>query len=81
MYLKKKVQQLEKMTVQPWFLFGATLLDVAAETSVVSIVCQQSKSYVCSCHGKVLSFTIDFGLGFSCSEGSSKVNSSLQVHY
>uniref|UniRef100_H2MTB4 Syntrophin, gamma 2 n=1 Tax=Oryzias latipes TaxID=8090 RepID=H2MTB4_ORYLA len=28
----------------------------------------QSKSYMCSSHGTVLCFTIDFGSGFSCSE-------------
>ncbi|CAF94277.1 unnamed protein product, partial [Tetraodon nigroviridis] len=32
----------------------------------------QSKSYMCSCQGAVLCFTIDFGSGFTCSEGSSK---------
>uniref|UniRef100_A0A8C7YAW8 Syntrophin, gamma 2 n=1 Tax=Oryzias sinensis TaxID=183150 RepID=A0A8C7YAW8_9TELE len=31
----------------------------------------QSKSYMCSSHGTVLCFTIDFGSGFSCSEASS----------
>uniref|UniRef100_A0A1A8I5N9 Syntrophin, gamma 2 n=1 Tax=Nothobranchius kuhntae TaxID=321403 RepID=A0A1A8I5N9_NOTKU len=32
----------------------------------------RSKSYLCSSQGSVLSFTIDFTYGFSCSEGSSK---------
>ena len=41
--------------------------------SWLSIVCQQSKSYTCSSQGNVLCFTIDFGSGFTCSEGSSKV--------
>uniref|UniRef100_A0A3B4UMI4 Syntrophin, gamma 2 n=1 Tax=Seriola dumerili TaxID=41447 RepID=A0A3B4UMI4_SERDU len=32
----------------------------------------RSKSYMCSSQGNVLCFTIDFGLGFTCSEGTSK---------
>ncbi|TKS86320.1 Gamma-2-syntrophin [Collichthys lucidus] len=32
----------------------------------------RSKSYMCSSHGNVLCFTIDFGSGFTCSEGTSK---------
>ncbi|XP_076017143.1 gamma-2-syntrophin isoform X2 [Genypterus blacodes] len=32
----------------------------------------RSKSYACSSQGNVLSFTVDFGSGFTCSEGSSK---------
>uniref|UniRef100_A0AAQ4R2K1 PDZ domain-containing protein n=1 Tax=Gasterosteus aculeatus aculeatus TaxID=481459 RepID=A0AAQ4R2K1_GASAC len=32
----------------------------------------RSKSYMCSSQGSVLSFTVDFGSGFSCAEGSSK---------
>ncbi|XP_071327321.1 gamma-2-syntrophin isoform X5 [Trachinotus anak] len=32
----------------------------------------RSKSYMCSSQGNVLCFTIDFGLGFICSEGTSK---------
>ncbi|XP_063764274.1 gamma-2-syntrophin isoform X1 [Eleginops maclovinus] len=32
----------------------------------------RSKSYMCSSQGNVLCFTIDFGSGFTCSEGSSK---------
>uniref|UniRef100_UPI0037E82DBB gamma-2-syntrophin n=1 Tax=Semicossyphus pulcher TaxID=241346 RepID=UPI0037E82DBB len=32
----------------------------------------QSKSYMCSSQGIVLCFTIDFGSGFNCSEGTSK---------
>ncbi|KAM7376690.1 hypothetical protein PAMP_006403 [Pampus punctatissimus] len=31
-----------------------------------------SKSYMCSSQGSVLCFTIDFGSGFTCSEGASK---------
>ncbi|XP_028844479.1 gamma-2-syntrophin [Denticeps clupeoides] len=31
-----------------------------------------SKSYMCSCQGNILCFTIDFGSGFSCSESISK---------
>uniref|UniRef100_A0AAY4C9E4 Syntrophin C-terminal PH domain-containing protein n=1 Tax=Denticeps clupeoides TaxID=299321 RepID=A0AAY4C9E4_9TELE len=33
-----------------------------------------SKSYMCSCQGNILCFTIDFGSGFSCSESISKVS-------
>lgn len=33
----------------------------------------QSKSYVCSSQGNLLSFTVDFASGFSCSQGNSKV--------
>ncbi|XP_038585298.1 gamma-2-syntrophin isoform X4 [Micropterus salmoides] len=32
----------------------------------------RSKSYMCSSQGNVLCFTIDFGSGFTCSEGTSK---------
>ncbi|XP_061599566.1 gamma-2-syntrophin isoform X2 [Cololabis saira] len=32
----------------------------------------RSKSYMCSSQGNVMCFTIDFGSGFTCSEGSSK---------
>ncbi|KAM8915946.1 gamma-2-syntrophin [Spinachia spinachia] len=32
----------------------------------------RSKSYMCSSQGNVLSFTVDFGSGFTCSEGPSK---------
>ncbi|XP_047183230.1 gamma-2-syntrophin isoform X1 [Scophthalmus maximus] len=32
----------------------------------------RSKSYMCSSQGNVLCFTIDFGSGFTCSEGPSK---------
>uniref|UniRef100_A0A673BZA4 Syntrophin, gamma 2 n=1 Tax=Sphaeramia orbicularis TaxID=375764 RepID=A0A673BZA4_9TELE len=32
----------------------------------------RSKSYMCSSQGNVLCFTIDFELGFTCSEGTSK---------
>ncbi|XP_020500273.2 gamma-2-syntrophin isoform X1 [Labrus bergylta] len=32
----------------------------------------QSKSYMCSSQGNVFCFTIDFGSGFTCSDGSSK---------
>uniref|UniRef100_A0A665TKA3 Syntrophin, gamma 2 n=1 Tax=Echeneis naucrates TaxID=173247 RepID=A0A665TKA3_ECHNA len=32
----------------------------------------RSKSYMCSSQGNVLCFTIDFGVGFTCSEGTSK---------
>uniref|UniRef100_A0A3B4ZZH8 Syntrophin gamma 2 n=1 Tax=Stegastes partitus TaxID=144197 RepID=A0A3B4ZZH8_9TELE len=34
----------------------------------------RSKSYMCSSQGNVLCFTVDFGSGFTCSEGTSKVN-------
>uniref|UniRef100_A0A3Q1FE97 Syntrophin, gamma 2 n=1 Tax=Acanthochromis polyacanthus TaxID=80966 RepID=A0A3Q1FE97_9TELE len=32
----------------------------------------RSKSYMCSSQGNVLCFTVDFGSGFTCSEGTSK---------
>ncbi|XP_068435927.1 gamma-2-syntrophin isoform X2 [Clinocottus analis] len=32
----------------------------------------RSKSYMCSSQGNVLCFTLDFGSGFTCSEGTSK---------
>lgn len=40
---------------------------------MMEILSRQARSYMCSCQGNVLCFTIDFGSGFTCSEGSSKV--------
>lgn len=42
----------------------------------IPLVPLQWKSYMCSSQGKILSFTVDFESGFSCSENISKVRKS-----